>query len=304
VGHPQTAAAHPDTRGHTAAETALTQRRAPLPVWTIWLIVALLVAAAWVTAELELYTPGSDFGYYLGLVGALMMVTLLLYPLRKHFRLLHALGGLKHWFKLHMFLGVSGPILILFHSNLHLGSLNATIAFWSMVLVAGSGIFGRFVYTKIHHGLYGRHATLQERQVRLGLESGEVRSKFHFAPAVEERLKAFETYANGELSALHARAIRFLMVGVRARWVYRRSAHELTRAHGRYAVERGWDRDKLRRRVNAARRLLRSYVHSVQDVAQFRAYEKMFSAWHILHVPLVYMLVISGIVHVIAVHMY
>ena len=33
-------------------------------------------------------------------------------------------------------------------------------------------------------------------------------------------------------------------------------------------------------------------------------YERMFSLWHILHVPFVFMLVISGVVHVIAVHMY
>jgi len=30
----------------------------------------------------------------------------------------------------------------------------------------------------------------------------------------------------------------------------------------------------------------------------------LFSLWHILHVPFVFMLVISGVVHVIAVHMY
>jgi hypothetical protein len=30
----------------------------------------------------------------------------------------------------------------------------------------------------------------------------------------------------------------------------------------------------------------------------------MFSLWHVLHVPFVFMLVISGVVHVIAVHMY
>jgi hypothetical protein len=30
----------------------------------------------------------------------------------------------------------------------------------------------------------------------------------------------------------------------------------------------------------------------------------LFSLWHVLHVPFVFMLVISGIVHVISVHMY
>jgi hypothetical protein len=30
----------------------------------------------------------------------------------------------------------------------------------------------------------------------------------------------------------------------------------------------------------------------------------MFSYWHLIHVPFLYLLVFSGVVHVVAVHMY
>jgi hypothetical protein len=39
-------------------------------------------------------------------------------------------------------------------------------------------------------------------------------------------------------------------------------------------------------------------------VAHFTLYERMFSFWHVLHFPLFLMMVISALVHVLAVHMY
>jgi hypothetical protein len=39
-------------------------------------------------------------------------------------------------------------------------------------------------------------------------------------------------------------------------------------------------------------------------VAEYRVYERLFSLWHVLHLPLFFMLLAAGIVHVIAVHVY
>ena len=47
------------------------------------------------------------------------------------------------------------------------------------------------------------------------------------------------------------------------------------------------------RRLAAARR-----------VAGFEAYERLFSLWHALHLPLIFLMLVAGIVHVIAVHVY
>ena len=38
--------------------------------------------------------------------------------------------------------------------------------------------------------------------------------------------------------------------------------------------------------------------------AQFGAFERIFSLWHVMHIPLVYLLVLSAAYHVLAVHMY
>ena len=45
-------------------------------------------------------------------------------------------------------------------------------------------------------------------------------------------------------------------------------------------------------------------LESIRKIAEFNFYERLFSIWHLLHFPLFLMLIVSGIVHGIAVHMY
>lgn len=263
-----------------------------------------IMIAAWLATQYGIYRPGDDVGYYIGVTGGCMMLTLLLYPLRKHIGFMRYLGSISHWFRFHMVLGVFGPLLIIVHSGFGIGSLNAAVAMFCMLLVAGSGLIGRFIYARIHHGLYGRKSTLEEMQAGLGMYSSEVRSKFHFAPVVEARLKSYSELATRRSpTPLHG-IWKFMTLAPRARWCRIRCRWDLRRILGQHAAQRHWDRAKLRGRVNAADSIVRKYLEAARHTAQFSAYERMFSLWHILHVPFVFMLVISGIVHVVAVHMY
>jgi hypothetical protein len=270
----------------------------------LWPALVLLAVLGWAVRNGQFYEAGDDFGYYLGVIGGLMMLTLLLYSLRKHVSFMHNWGATKHWFRLHMFLGITGPTLILFHSTFRAGSVNAIVALSCMVLVAGSGVIGRVIYRKIHHGLYGRSATLQEVQANLGIIGGDVKSKFHFAPHIEKRLKDFETSALAEHGGAWSRFRQFVTVGVRAGWIHRAVSKELARLAREHLRTHAWDGDKVEKRLAAGKLAIRGYLDAIIDVSRFTAYERLFSLWHVLHVPFVFMLIISGIAHVIAVHMY
>jgi hypothetical protein len=39
-------------------------------------------------------------------------------------------------------------------------------------------------------------------------------------------------------------------------------------------------------------------------VAEFESYERLFSVWHALHLPLIFMLLLAASVHIVAVHVY
>ena len=269
-----------------------------------WLGVLLLVAFAWVAGRIQLYTPGSDLGYYLGLVGSIFMAFLLLYPLRKYAHFLRRVFGMRLWFKLHIFLGILGPVLIMYHSTLKVVSFNAAVAFYSMLFVVGSGIIGRFIYTKVHYGLSGRQVTLRERQEQLGLAGEVMKSKFNFAPRVEQRLKDLEAYATDQARPGLLGVRRFVGIIVRGHYAYWRSMREVERILSRTAVKRGWPPEERIRRARIASHRIKGYLRELRELAHFRTYERLFSFWHLLHVPFAIMLVLSAIAHVVAVHMY
>jgi hypothetical protein len=53
-----------------------------------------------------------------------------------------------------------------------------------------------------------------------------------------------------------------------------------------------------------ARRYADRRLDAGRRVAEFRVYTRLFSLWHVLHVPLFVMLLIAGVVHVISVQIY
>jgi hypothetical protein len=53
-----------------------------------------------------------------------------------------------------------------------------------------------------------------------------------------------------------------------------------------------------------ARAFVDERLTACRRVAEFEALERLFSLWHLLHVPLFFVLLIAGIVHVISVNVY
>ena len=253
-----------------------------------------LVWLGWKVAHGKYYKPGEGLGYNLGLVGGLMMLTLLLYSARKHLKFMQPLGKLKHWFRIHMMLGVIGPILVIFHTTFHLHSINASVAFYCMLLVAGSGLVGRFVYTQIHKGLYGSRSTLKEAYDDLAGSSGDIKSKLHFFPKVEKKLLKFEHEALEKKRGFLAGIWFFLSFDVRRMWLAWQCRRYIS-------LKLGASKHDL---TDEASALIGQYLTRIQTVAQFKKFEQIFSTWHVVHIPLMYMMVATAIFHVIWVHMY
>lgn len=270
----------------------------------LYAILAVALLAAVVIARSGLYTAASDTGYWIGVAGGVAMLVLLLYPLRKRWRVTARWGAMRWWFAVHMWLGIVGPLLIVAHSTLRFGSVNATVAFVAMTLMTLSGIVGRYLYAQIHNGLYGRKATLEEIRGAAGLDSAEVHSKLAFAPAVERRLVEFAKHVETVGSEGMKKPWRFLLLGYAVRRQRREFTSELVKILERRAQIRGWSERKLRKHVRRRTAIVGDYLGAVQRLAQFTVFEDLFSWWHVLHVPVLYMLLASAIAHVVAVHMY
>ena len=109
-----------------------------------------------------LLKPSGMWGHGMGIIGSgFMILGVLLYMIRKRYRMFSRVGILKHWLEFHIFLCTLGPILVLFHTSFKFGGIVA-ISFWSMVAVFLSGVIGRFIYIQIPRTIEGRELSLNE----------------------------------------------------------------------------------------------------------------------------------------------
>lgn len=263
-------------------------------------VVVGILLGAWAVREQDLYTPASDLGYWLGVAGGSLMLVLLVYPLRKRFRALAVLGPLKHWFRFHLVAGIAGPLIVLFHSTFHVGSFNAAIALASMLLVVASGIVGRYIYRKIHNGLYGSRATAAELQRALAAEMAALQPLLAELPLVEREIAQFTAFAAREPAGRWQRARLFLAMG----WRRRQAVRRVNRALRQCERQSGALAAAIHDRLQDLGRTVASTLAAAQRAAQFSAYEKLFALWHVVHIPFLCMLVVTAIVHVVAVHAY
>lgn len=273
----------------------------------VGLALAVCALGYWV-ARAQPYKSGDDLGYNLGLVGGSMMLLLLVYPLRKHVRVLHRLGAMRFWFVAHMILGIAGPLLVVFHSTFKTGSLNGKVALYSMLLVVASGVVGRYVYVHVHHRLHGRQVTLRERENELGERAQALQAVFERVPEVREWLDEYRqsalSAARPAKTATPLERVRFLSVPIQGARVRRRVREALKVALREEARARRWSRAQAVAEFEAANEAVALYVGAVDDVARYSTWVRLFALWHVAHVPLLYLLLLSGIAHVVAVHMY
>ena len=283
-------------------ERNMSSRLPHVPVFH--LLVLLIVYCSWRYNSYLYITPEQGIGYALGITGGTMMLLLMLYPLRKHARWARGLGPVRHWFRGHMIFGILGPVCILMHCNFQLGSINGSVALFSMLLVAGSGLVGRFIYSKIHYGLYGRKADLEE----LGCDTAMAREGlgpiFKEVPRMKERLQRIENCSVAPQKGFLSCLVNLLVISIKSHWCLLVSLLELRRFFNSALVRNRLTRDHRRYYYCKARYYLQTHLYTARKVAGFSFYERLLSMWHIFHLPLYVMLVIAGLVHVYAVHMY
>jgi hypothetical protein len=254
--------------------------------------------------DIRVVDPSQGVGYWLGIVGASLMLILLLYPLRKKMQWLGVLGSVRNWFRIHIFFGLFGPLLILYHCNFTLGSFNSRVALYSMLVVAGSGIIGFHIYSRIHRGLNGEKSNLMDLQKDLTESMDANHGLATLMPNLVSSLEMLSAELQGDAitqSIGIGRSLKWTAKQGLYRFKLKRIARKELRARAAESPVIARDIKRLRR---AANRHISGYVRKMSRVAQFSLYERLFSMWHVFHLPLFLMLVLSASVHVLAVHMY
>ena len=227
------------------------------------------------------WKAGGSVGHKLGVVGSSMMVLMLGYSLRKRVAALRRLGPLSRWLDVHIFLGVFGPLLVVLHSGFKVQGLVA-LSFWSMVVVASSGVLGRYLYLQIPRTRAGEVIALAEIEEQDRELSQRLRAGFGLDEAKLERIDVL--VAIPERSGLALGFARMLVGQLRLR------AALAQFARGCRGVPKPLYRDF--QRVVQQKALVRRRI-----LLWDRAHE-LFHYWHVMHKPFALVMYLFMVVHV------
>jgi hypothetical protein len=229
--------------------------------------------------------PAGHRGLVYGIVGSSMMILMLVYTLRKRTTIFGRRMPLRPFLDFHIYLGVIGPLFIVLHTSFKVQGLVA-IAFWSMVAVAASGYFGRYLYQQIPRNIEDRELTLQEiEEVQKRLEH-EMQERGHLSETALVQFtrtfdQAYPVPGRGVFSSLFS-----LVAGdIRRPFVTARLRRTLARS-------RTLPPDSLETLMHMAsqRALLRRRLAVLGRVQQ------VFHYWHVIHKPFaIIMYIIMGV---------
>lgn len=282
--------------GSSNASTAAQCSAAPAETSANWPAVFRLIVAAAIVSTLlpaavyvaihQPYKADSPLGYNLGLAGGLLMLLLFPYSLRKRLQCLRQFFTMQSWFLFHIMAGLLGPLLVLFHSTFRIESVNGGVALASTLLVTLSGTVGRFFYRIVYRGFAGNRQDLEK------LEETLSRNMEERLPEVGGEIRCYLDFAASTPATRWRRAVHFLSLGRRRTHARRRILHALLES----SLEPG-ERRALQRTVDAT-------LGAAQRTAQFSTYERLFALWHVIHIPFLFLLILTSVVHVLAVHAY
>lgn len=254
-----------------------------LLAWGFEYYVTPLQARAYSTYH-ELLKPSGLVGQGYGVIGTLMMVVGVTgYSLRRRVRWLNRFGKLKTWLGVHIFLCTLGPFLIVLHTTFKFGGI-VSIAFWSMIAVVTSGVFGRYVYVRIPKTLNGQFLSLQAIEEQRGT----------MLRTIQERSGLSTVEIDGILKVAKRPAPRgFAAALFQSFW------YDLTEgAHDR-KIHRALAAKGVPPKARAvAAKLFRDEATLEHQVALLTPFQRLFKYWHLFHMPLAIVMLLIVLVHV------
>jgi hypothetical protein len=245
---------------------------------------------------------GTWLGYGLGTLGAVLIVWLMLFGLRKR-AYSSNLGTVRGWLSAHVYLGLSLIVIATLHAAFHFGVNIHTLAYVLTLLVVFSGLWGLFGYMSIPSKMNGllKGKTLDQSaealtdidtqsQRMVGSMSAEIKS------AVEAAAKThFFDYPGQRLFSSPANCATAKSVAL------------LTSRLSVFAPAAGATSEA----GNAARKVLQE-LHTLQlrrlaqlnNIREYLRLKAQTETWLMLHVPLTFALFAALGAHILSVFFY
>lgn len=219
----------------------------------------------------RLLQPAGALGHAFGYAGAgMVIVGVILYSSRKRIPWLRSRGPMRSWLNVHIYLCLTGPVIVTFHTALKLHGFGV-YSFWSMWIVAASGIAGRWLYQQFPRTIRGTEMTLDDIRDERRLLHERLASVYQVPDAALAQIDRFAEASVARLRNRGALTLPLLFVD------------DLARPLRVAALRR---RLRLHFPPHAARQavaLVKRQVALERRVAFLEPFKRLFLYWHITH---------------------
>lgn len=231
--------------------------------------------------------PAGSRGLLFGIIGASMMILMLIYSMRKRTALIGNTVSLRSMLNIHIYLGIIGPLFIVLHTSFKVQGLVA-VSFWSMVAVALSGFFGRYLYSQIPRNIQGNELDLKEIEQQNVEMTNSLKIRFNLDESMRQRIEmTFEKRLIQTQRGTFASIMILMFEDImrpfirRSLWRKLRRIIILPKHQFNELFELSFSRALMHRRLAA--------LGSVQ---------KLFHYWHVIHKPFAIIMYLIMIVHI------
>ncbi len=232
------------------------------------------------------FRSGGIVGLLSGLLGTFLMVIMMLYSVRKWLNFLafmEFVGSMQWWLRFHIVCGIMGPVFIILHGAMKMPTGSVGIAFWCMILVASSGIFGRYLFGHFPKAAAGRRMDLHKARESLTDLRAQLVAETRDATAdqIGEAITLARTL-DDEPSTF----IGLLMLDAEVR----RRADLVNALLWRAGLDRSV--------YNRARATLIKQLRLKRSLASWDVARRLFKYWHIFHQPLAIAMYLLATIHI------
>jgi len=239
------------------------------------------------------WKPGGTIGKRLGVIGTGLMLVNLAYMARRRWRVLQGVGSTRIWLEAHIFCGLTGPAILVFHSAFLAQNLVARVTAASTALVVGAGVIGRYLYAQLPRDIAGRELLLSDLEgerralaleLRAALPAGEsaiadaLLSDAADAPAAESSTVGLSAGPSLVLASVR---------GDLARWA---ESFQVARR----LRDAGLPRAEAARAASLARRVAGVRLR----IAHLGAFRRILALWRDVHVSLAAVMILCIVIHV------
>jgi hypothetical protein len=233
----------------------------------------------------KMLKPSGLWGHGVGVGATVFMLLNFVYPIRKRLRIFKGKASIAPWLTFHVFVGTMSPIIILFHAAFQWGNMLATMTYVSVVIVAITGLIGRYIFGLVPtraptEMLKSLEAAVKSVQNRLDpLKKGDAQNRLRALDALLAHAKAPPATRQGSVVGL---LFRLPFSRMRMRRHLRR-----VRAH---FLDEGSYREFSR--------VFREALALKTQVDFYRGLKRMMNGWRVFHVVLAVFLLVVISAHV------